>query len=204
MRKAKKITSNPIFAASLFLLGLCVGGIRDFGSFKFNSTIEFELFDVFSLVVTICLAIYVANVIEGENQMKQTRLEIWINRFKQIQDISTKLSEVLNTKEIYYTTIVHLLHNMRSKTSHIKKLAGEHQFTFQKQSEYKALINLEKQLRRLMTETPVTTSDKAEVTLKNNILSFSNNRKQEINSCISNIDNVLFCIMVGLTSTDEL
>ncbi len=200
-----KILSNPICAIVLFVFGFSLGKIYDWTAFKINTTIDFNLFDVFSLLITVSIAIYVAKILEADLQKKQSRRDIWIDRFCQLEAILGRLSQIVNGSAICFHTVVNIHHQLRSKYSHIMKMLKVPKDVLDKDKDLANLMKNINTLKRLLSETPVNVNNNKKnqkIKVQNGVLIYSNERLSEINRYIELIDNSIFMLKLKFASSN--
>ncbi len=192
MRKTKKIISNPIFSVVVFVLGIAFGTVGNWCGLSFRTNIDFNLFDVISMAVTVALALYIASVIETDIQKSQVGKSIWVNRFETIETLCNKLSDNLLQKDIDYTIVVNINHHLRSKLTHIKELLKEHNIGLENDKDFILLMKNIKKLKDLLTNTPIDKKDISKIEMRNGIVNYSSARIKEIQRLINQIDNNIF------------
>ena len=201
MLKLKKIITNPIIIVVVFVLGFAVGKINDWGVFKFNPTINFNLFDVISLTITVAVALYIAAILDTEKQKKQVGVEIWIRRFEHIESILNSLSDRINGNNIDYNIVVNTFHHFRSKLSKLNESLNKHGRFPNKDKDFDLLLNRVSKLKNLLTNTPIDKKDTSKITLSGGIVIYSDSRKKEIHNLILQIDNSIFLLKLRVASS---
>lgn len=200
MLKIKKIISNPIFIVVVFIAGITIGAVDSWYGLKFKTTIEFDLFDVFSLCVTVALAIYVARIIESDIQRRQASTEIWVKRFEQIDKMLQKLSDVVSKQDVDYNTIVNITHNIRIKLNQTQKALKQYDMQIHSDKDFDRLLAYFKKLKDKLTNTPIDKKDKSSIELNDGIVLYSSQRMKEINNLICQVENGLFLVKLRLAS----
>ena len=200
MRKIKRIISNPILCVVVFVLGIAFGSVGNWCGLSFKTTIDFNLFDVISMTVTVALAIYIADVIESDIQKSQVGKSIWVNRFETIETLCNKLSDNLLQKDIDYLIVVNINHHLRSKLTHIKESFKERNIGLEDDKDFILLMKNIKKLKDLLTNTPIDKKDVSKIEMRNGIVKYSSARISEIQQLIHRIDNNIFQIKLKLAS----
>lgn len=200
MLKIKRIISNPIFIIVVFVAGIAVGAVDSWKGLKFKTTIDFNLFDVFSLGITVMLAIYVARIIESDIQRRQASKEIWVKRFEQIEEMLRKLSDNISMKDIDYNVIVNITHNIRIKLNKTRETQKKYGIKLNSDKDYDRLLKNFNMLKEKLTNTPIDKKDKSSIELDDGIVKYSSKRMKEINNLICQVENSLFLVKLQLAS----
>lgn len=228
MHMIKKILSNPFVVVIALFIGFALGRMYNWDAYKINTEVNFNLFDIFSLLITVSVALYIAKVLkrdlQHDLQKKQLSRDMWINRLCQLETILDKIEKKLSESEIYYDTIVSSQHQLRSKLSHMKSTLKESENKLSTDNELKQLMDNINILKRLLTETPVHKTQNTSQTIsvkkgkidpgnknqpcisvnKDGIVTYSRQRLLEINRNMELIDNNIFLLKLKIASFDRI
>lgn len=218
--------SNPYVVIIALLLGFALGRMYQWDAYKINTVVNFNLFDIISLLITVSVALYIAKVLkrdlQHDLQKKRLNRDMWINRFCQLETILDKIEKKLSESEVYYPTIVSTQHQLRSKLSHMMAILEKSENMLSTDNELKQLMNNINVLKRLLTETPVNTTQNTNQTItvknrkiepankiqpsisvnKDGIVTYSRQRRLEINRNMELADNNIFLLKLKVASFD--
>lgn len=227
MQMIKRILSNPFVVVIALFIGFALGRMYNWDAYKINTEVNFNLFDIFSLLITVFVALYIAKVLkrdlQHDLQKKQLSRDMWINRFCQLETILDKTEKRLSETDIYYDSIVSSQHQLRSKLSHMIKTLKESNNELSTDNELTQLMDNINTLKKLLTETPVnpTPATSPTVTIKNGnvvsakksspslsvkngIVTYSRQRKSEINRTMELVDNNIFLLKLKISSLNTI
>lgn len=183
-------------SACSFLIGLFIRNWWEIGTFSINT--EISVLDALSLLATIGVGLYIARILEKKVQDERIEKDMYLARIGSIEHILNNIESLIeNSKgaEIHYGHIVNMMHRCRIKKSDMfnaldKKETGKLKTQI---NEYNQKLKVEFQLlKKSLTDTTVSDSKKPAVKLKNNIVSYSEERSLEILSSINTIESIFF------------
>ena len=195
----RNIIKISIYIVIGFIVGFFIAKIPALESIKVSQ--EIPIFDIVTLLVTILLAYYVAHIIERDVQNSQLGKQMYLDRLHQNEEILTSLNDYVQEERILLSKINNLLHRYRSRQTSIHKALTEKSKQELFKPEIDVIANDTKDLKRLLTDTPIDTSDQSNITIRDGIVTYSKQRVIEITTCISRIDNMLFDLKHKINSS---
>ena len=138
------------------------------------------------------MAFYVAQILEKDVQNSQQGKQMYLDRINQNEEILLQINEYLQTDTILLTRVTNLLHRFRSRQTSINKALKERIKKDIFKTEQDALEADIRDLKRLLTDTPIDNTDTSNISIRNGVVKYSKNRLTEISTCVLNIDNQLF------------
>lgn len=186
----KKIVRISIYVIVGAIIGFLVARIPSLEIISFDTKIP--IFDVISLLITIAMAFYVAQILEKDVQNSQQGKQMYLDRINQNEEILLQINEYLQTDTILLTRVTNLLHRFRSRQTSINKALKERIKKDIFKTEQDALEADIRDLKRLLTDTPIDNTDTSNISIRNGVVKYSKNRLTEISTCVLNIDNQLF------------
>lgn len=192
--------NNPIFC---LVIGIAIGFILSIMPYiccmKF--ILEIPIFDIISLLVTIVLAIYVAQVLERDTQKSQVCKQMYISKIEQNECILSSINDYIGQDIIYLAKINNIILRYRiiQKTIHTALKENEKKVNFS--SDCSAIENAVKELNILLTMTPVDNTEQSNITILDGKIHYSENRKSEITTSLSKIDRLFFMLKNKINNT---
>lgn len=196
MNKRINIVSIIIYVL-IFSLGSCFGKLLNWGYFVLSN--EISIFDAFSLIVTIGLAIYIAKVIEKGVQDDRIEKDLFLNHLEQIEKPLLAIDDILDSQDALYSTIVGSF--SKSNKEHYKffKRVNDKSILRDKiriNSYEKQIDDNFKSLKPLLTDTPKNQTENKDIVMENGTIKYSEGRKTEIHNALSEILDALFTIKI--------
>lgn len=193
------LLKNKFFyiSATIFLLvGIAIG--LPFTIDGISISWKIELFDIISLIVTIILAIYVANSLERRVQDDRIEKELHIEQINQIEKILNEIEDILRGESIKYNNIISRISKIRIKKNNVfssmQECLPEYEASFKERTDN--ITQMIDQLKRLLTDTSVDGSP--DVVMKDEILTYSIARISDINKAICGLENELYRLKITL------
>ncbi len=192
----KKIIINAIICILIFLTGLIIRNWWDIGTIELETKIN--VLDALSLVATIVVGIYIAKILEKEVQDKRIEKDLYISKINSVEYILNTIESLIESSkdtEIQYGRIVNMMHRCRIKKSDVFNTLEKKKMDklTTKIHEYNQKLKTDFQLlKKSLTETTVGGTRNPAVKLKNNIVSYSEERSLEILTQINSIESTLF------------
>lgn len=176
-----------------FVIGLIIGRITDWSYFVFDNKIS--VIDVLSLAITSFLAIYIAKIIEREKQNAQSAKQSYIDKLIQCEQLLFTITNLIEEKNVSYGKINNTVHIFRIKLNNTIEYITEKDDHFKNfEIDKNMLENKTKELKDLLTNTPIDKTDKSNIVIRNNKVTYSEKRVLDINKVSASIENELFNI----------
>ena len=195
----KKITKYCIIGmVVIFSIGVTVGKLTNWGYFVLVK--EISIIDVFALLTTIILAIYITNVLEKKVHDIRIEKELHIAKISELEAILSNY-EVMVEEKVSYNKIVNRFQSCRIKKNAIFSNIKNNfkQIKTEELDELnKSITENMTSLKRLLTETPVVPTTAPEISIKNNFVTYSPNRIIKISTKITIINEILFKIKIRI------
>lgn len=153
---------------------------------------EIPVFDIVTLVVTVILAIYVAQILERDVQNNQVSKAMYIAKIEQNENILSSLNDYIGQDTILLSKINNILHRYRTTQNTIHTALKEKDKKGKFNDDCNKIESETKELNKLLTMTPIDNSDQSNITIRDGVITYSNNRVTEISTCLLKIDNLLF------------
>lgn len=153
---------------------------------------QIPLFDIISLLITVVLAIYVAKILEKDVQNSQVGKQMFLTKIEQNESLLSSLNEYIGQETILLSKINNILHRYRTIQNTIHSALKNKKKNGDFSSDCESIENEAKELNRLLTMTPIDSTDQSNITIRDGRITYSNNRITEITTCILRIDNLLF------------
>lgn len=162
---------------------------------------EIPLFDVVTLIVTVVLAFYVAQILEKDVQNTQVGKQMYIAKIEQNEGVLSSLNDYLDQETVQLLRINNLLHRYRTiqNTLHTALKEKSKKGKFLKECE--SIESEAKELNKLLTMTPIDQSEQSNITIREGVIKYSPNRITEIITCLQRIDNLLFELKHKINNT---
>lgn len=166
------ISSIVIGGIILFMLGVYASIMLSMSeSFDIDPTISFEInpLELFTLIATIALGIYVAKTIARQNDISNTKKKIIIDNLSSYQDnIGLIINGILSSELIEFESVTKKLKILRIKMSSILNIVTEQTEVDSNDSDIVELNIYIRDLWELMTD-----SSSEEVTVEDNKINYS-------------------------------
>ncbi|MCL2219097.1 MAG: hypothetical protein FWC23_01415 [Chitinispirillia bacterium] len=178
----------------LVILSICIpiGILLTIG--HFDLSMQISIIDALTLLATVIMAFYVTTVLEKEVQDVRIQKELYIAKITELEQLLGSFETLLEEATVPYQKVNRRICLCRLKKHSIFK-AIKGNFKQIKPKEFEGFekditdnINI---LRKLFTETSVVSVPTPDISMKNNILTYSQNRIEEILTVI-NITNENF------------
>lgn len=153
---------------------------------------QIPVFDIISLLITVVLAIYVAKILEKDVQNSQVGKQMFLTKIEQNESLLSSLNEYIGQETILLSKINNILHRYRTIQNTIHSVLKNKKKNGEFSSDCESIENEAKELNRLLTMTPIDSSDQSNITIRDGKITYSNNRITEITTCLLRIDNMLF------------
>lgn len=153
---------------------------------------QIPVFDIISLLITVVLAIYVAKILEKDVQNSQVGKQMFLTKIEQNESLLSSLNEYIGQETILLSKINNILHRYRTIQNTIHSALKSKKKNGEFSSDCESIENEAKELNRLLTMTPIDSSDQSNITIRDGKITYSNNRITEITTCLLRIDNMLF------------
>lgn len=153
---------------------------------------QIPVFDIISLLITVVLAIYVAKILEKDVQNSQVGKQMFLTKIEQNESLLSSLNEYIGQEIILLSKINNILHRYRTIQNTIHSALKNKKKNGEFSSDCESIENEAKELNRLLTMTPIDSSDQSNITIRDGKITYSNNRITEITTCLLRIDNMLF------------
>ncbi len=153
---------------------------------------QIPVFDIISLLITVVLAIYVAKILEKDVQNSQVGKQMFLTKIEQNESLLSSLNEYIGQETILLSKINNILHRYRTIQNTIHSALKNKKKNGEFSSDCESIENEAKELNRLLTMTPIDSSDQSNITIRDGKITYSNNRITEITTCLLRIDNMLF------------
>lgn len=153
---------------------------------------QIPVFDIISLLITVVLAIYVAKILEKDVQNSQVGKQMFLTKIEQNESLLSSLNEYIGQETILLSKINNILHRYRTIQNTIHSALKNKKKNGEFSSDCESIENEAKELNRLLTMTPIDSSNQSNITIRDGKITYSNNRITEITTCLLRIDNMLF------------
>ena len=153
---------------------------------------QIPVFDIISLLITVVLAIYVAKILEKDVQNSQVGKQMFLTKIEQNESLLSSLNEYIGQETILLSKINNILHRYRTIQNTIHSALKNKKKNGEFSSDCESIENEAKELNRLLTMTPIDSSDQSNITIRDGKITYSNNRITEITTGLLRIDNMLF------------
>ena len=193
MQRIKDNKGIILFILIFFVIGFTIGRITDWSYFVFDNKIS--VIDVLSLAITSFLAIYIAKIIEREKQNAQSAKQSYIDKLIQCEQLLFTITNLIEEKNVSYGKINNTVHIFRMKLNNTIEYITEKDDHFKNfEIDKNMLENKTKELKDLLTNTPIDKTDNSNIVIRNNKVTYSEKRVLDINKVSASIENELFNI----------
>lgn len=200
--KLKKILVKIGIYGSFFGAGLIFQNLIDFSYFEISK--EIDLVSVFSLLVTIWLAIIVTSVIDKQNSNLRNEKDLIIKKVESIFDLVDKIQANTIKGSFAYSDAARLIKKLNTSLQTIYKVLDRTNLTIQKKtkSNFKSTIS---ELRDLLTNTPKSdefklVAEKPPLVVKEGVLHISNSRVSMVESKCEQLKNQLLELEIEINA----
>lgn len=195
----KNVIKPLLFTIVGIILGFVLAKVSLLGDIKISP--EIPAFDIVTLVVTVLLAIYVAQILERDVQNNQVSKAMYIAKIEQNENTLSSLNDYLGQDTILFSKISNILHRYRTTQNTIHTALKEKDKKGKFDDECSNIESEAKELNKLLTMTPIDNSDQSNITIRDGVITYSNNRITEISTCLLRIDNLLFDLKHKINNT---
>lgn len=175
--------------------------IKKISSLSISNSINFEVnpLEVFSVIITVLLAIYVTRTLSKQNDKEKEEKLLLVKYFKDLKDlINFKLEKILE-QENYDTQITKSdLKVLRKKLNSFIQLAEKYKFI---QANDEISVKLKENLTdiwELLTDTPKKVNGRANTEVKQGIESIRIERKSSVETKVVMIDELIFELIIKI------
>lgn len=190
MLMRKNVIKVILYIVIGFILGFLANRIPTVANVTLST--EIPIFDIATLIVTTILALYVAQIIEKDIQNSQIGKQMYLDRLNQNENILADLNNYIQEDRIVLSKITNMLHRYRSRQTGIHKALKDRSRKSLFELELSSIEADTKDLKRLLTDTPIDNTDQSNITIRDGIVNYSKQRTTEIATCIARIDNTIF------------
>lgn len=196
MRNLLKNKCFYISAIVCILVGIAIGLPFSIEGFSFSWKIE--IFDIITLIITVVLAIYVANSLERRVQDDRIEKELHIEQINQIERLLNEIEDITRGDNIQYNNIISRISKIRIKKNNVFKAMEEclPEYDSSLKERTGNITQTIEFLKRLLTDTSV--GSNPDVVMKDGILTYSISRISEINNAICGLENELYRLKIIL------
>lgn len=195
----KNVIKPLLFSIIGIIIGFVLAKVSLLGDLVISP--EIPVFDIVTLVVTVILAIYVAQILERDVQNNQVSKQMYIAKIEQNESTLSSLNDYLGQDTILLSKINNILHRYRTTQNTIHTALKEKNKKGKFGSDCSSIESEAKELKRLLTMTPIDNSDQSNITIRDGVIIYSNNRITEITTCLYRIDNLLFELKHKINNT---
>lgn len=160
-----------------------------------SPTISFEInpFELFSLIVTIILTIYVASTLSKVNDSEKNEKDLLINYLSNFKnDLNQKITQLLEQPEFDSVDTNYNFKIIRKKIDSIISLSVEYKFIDKQEVTSNALISSIRDIWELFTNVPKKASGRSTASVKEDIKKLRLEQVSKIEMKIIEIDKLLF------------
>lgn len=200
MRRHRNNLWAYIIVAILSLcIGITIGKLFDCGYFTISK--ELSVFEALNLFVTAALGFYIAWVLERKIQKDRVEKDIIISKIGEIENEINRILSMLDEEKIKYSQINSMIHRLgivrNSLFEQIKSL-NINPTTTDQQSIGDLTREEHNRLKRLLTETPIQQGGAVDITVKDNIATYTVGRKSEIMTSACLLKELFFVLKMAI------
>jgi hypothetical protein len=202
MMKLKKILVRIGIYGSIFISGLIFQRLIDFSYFEISK--EIDLVNVFSLLVTIWLAIIVATVIDKQRSNLRNEKDLIIKKVETIFEVVEIIQTNTNKGSFVYSDAASLIKRLNTSLQTIYKVLDKTKLKIKNETKLKFKSTIG-ELRDLLTNTPKSgefklVGEKPPLVVKDGILEMNNSRISIIESKCEQLKNQLLELEIEINS----
>lgn len=169
--------------------------VKKYTVLKIDPTVSFEInpFELFSLVVTIILAIYVARTLSKANDLEKSEKDLLINYLANFKnEFNLKITQLLEQPEFDSVITNSNFKIIRKRIDSIISLSVEHRFIDKTESFSNELINKVRDIWELFTNTPKKANGRSTASVKGDIERLRLEQVSKIEMTVIEIEKLLF------------
>jgi len=198
----KKVNSFIIVGVISFVLGIFICMfVKKWTSLTINSQIGFEInpFEIFSLLTTIFLAIYVTRTLSKKNDLEKNEKDLLIRYLGEFKDqFNLKVSHILTNESFDTPETKSDLKILRKRVDAIIKLAKEHKFVNEDDKYANELTDKIREIWELLTECPEKITGRASPSIKNGMEKFRLEHIQKIEIGLIDTERIVFNFIMAI------
>ena len=183
----------------VFAIGIAVGLPFELNSFSLKFEIDF--IRLCEIAITIVMALYITNALEKKVQDNRMEKELFISKVRNLEQCTIELRNALSQQKTLYSEINSIISRCRIKKNNTIE-AVKTQFNLSSDNVFQQIStdihNSVKSIKFLMTNTDV--GKKSEVSLKDDVLTYSLKRKSLIVKELDNFEDGLFKLIILINS----
>lgn len=186
-----------------FLIGFLVAELSiTYTTFSLQK--EIDIVEIFSLIVTTLLAVYVLRKLNKTDEGEKTERNLLINYITTFESDFTEIIRKISSGGLEYSNVVAVIKRHGMRIQHLIKL-GEEQRLLKENSEMQRFFQKEiSNIKELLTNTPKTGEIEDGIRLdKNNKLFFSQNQIDKIASALYQTRSLIFKLIVEINRCDR-
>lgn len=185
-----KINNQWLIYLALFGLGVTIGDCLDFGYFILDNNIS--VIDALTLFITVGLTWYIATILEKQSKNEQQKSDLIVEQIDEIVNLLKEIDTLVHSKKTSFTEIV--------LKTHCIGLIKQNIFDFLKNNNNKRTIvsyesrfkESQKKLKRLLTDTPIDRTDLTKMSVKKDVVKYTDIQKKEIVTAMYSFKAELF------------
>lgn len=169
--------------------------IKKYTVLKIDPTVSFEInpFEIFTLIATILLAIYVARTITKANDLEKSEKDLLANNLTYFKDeFSNKINSMLEQSEFDSVLTNSNFKILRKRIDTIISLAVDYKFISNNDEHSNELLNKTRDVWELFTNTPRTANGRTSAAVRNDINRLRLEQISKINMTVIEIEKLLF------------
>lgn len=203
MLQMKNLRNKIIIAGiylSVFSMGFIAAKFIDFPHFEISKSID--IVNIFSLIVTVWLAILITTVFEKRNGDYRIEKDLIINRIGNIFEIASTLQIESITGKIPFTEAASSIKRINTALSSIYKIVDKCHFDISDSIKEKLTSNLS-ELRETLTNTPRLDEEQIKATdltieIKDGMIYFNRDRIAHIEVKFDNLKDILLELQIDI------
>lgn len=146
------------------------------------------------------MALFITNALEKKVQDNRVEKELFIAQVGKIEEFASDLKSLLTSSSINYSNVTNIIGRCRIKKNNVLK-AIQDQFKLEEDKTYRQLSTQISQslnkIKNSMTKTEVSSRD---ISLQNDIVTYSKTRKTIIFKEVDQFENYLFQLTIYINS----
>jgi hypothetical protein len=197
-----KYLKTALFSLVFFFAGFysCIL-IRKYSVLKIDPTVSFEInpFEIFTLLATIILAIYVAKTIAKANELEKGEKEILIKYLTDFKtEFGAKINSMLDQPDFDNVLTNSNFKILRKRIDTIIGLAVDSKFINANDSHSSELQSKIRDVWELFTNTPRRASERSSASVRNDIKNLRLDQVSKINIAVIEIEKLLFQLIMKI------